>query len=60
MRGIWRKLKRLRTTLKTLNNREFRNDEQKMEDARDEIQKIQKQMQQKFDDVLQAQKRDAL
>ncbi|XP_019252693.1 PREDICTED: uncharacterized protein LOC109231488 [Nicotiana attenuata] len=60
MRGTWRKLKRLRPKLKTLNNREFRNAEQKMEDAREEIKKIQRQIQQKFDDVLQAQERDAL
>nr|XP_016489638.1 PREDICTED: uncharacterized protein LOC107809505 [Nicotiana tabacum] len=45
MRGIWRKLKTLRTRLKILNNREFRNAEQKMKEAKNEIRRVQSEMQ---------------
>lgn len=55
MKSIWAKLKRMKSKFRQLNEAEFKGVTEKIEEARQTIQHIQKQLQNNYSDMLQEQ-----
>lgn len=60
MKSIWAKLKRMKSKFRQLNEAEFKGVTEKIEEARQTIQHIQKQLQNNYSDMLQEQEKDWL